>query len=376
MLLQRSRDSSSSTALSISSPTTTPSRSPLRLLPTYHTSAISMTTTDTSLDLTPPLPPRSISSSPAAHSQPPPQALTPSAERSVETESDIPSPQYLQEEEEEPESSSTELYDRLPREDPPPPIPSQAGLEGIYETIPYQKQEKQHQYLHERLVATPRTPSHSPMSWTPELPVRKSPLGMNRTASVGAMNEAQSNQDEFRELRCSSVAQSGRDRRRDSSDSSSSKKLRSSSSRESDHYMMNKERRSSSSSSSEQHHHHHHEEHSGSNRTRSSSSKKHHSSSSSLSKPKDSMSSLFKILVSPSSSRNLSSPHSNNESSKKKKKKNEGKVTTEDGRVKREDRRERKHSSSSSRGRGKDERKETPIIVSYYNTLWFCSNVS
>lgn len=80
------------------------------------------------------------------------------------------------------------LYDRLPMVLPPPPIPSKAGEEGVYDIIPGHKR---HRYLHEKMAACDKNKEQArstpPLSWTPQLPPRNRTGKLTRTCSAELM---------------------------------------------------------------------------------------------------------------------------------------------------------------------------------------------
>jgi len=244
------------------------------------------------------------------------------------------------------------VYDKLPRAQAMPQIPSHAGQEGMYDTIPYHLQQQLAQqrtpYLHEKIERRGEIQSRPPLSWTPDLPPRN--LRLRRTASADVMDES-----DWENPR---LQRSGSERR-SSSAANEHQKEHSHSSKRRRSLSIEGDRSSCSSEGQKQHlqqrHHHQPREPSVISRQRSASEKQHTSSKQTPSPPASSkpveigMGNFLKILVNPSSSKSKS------QSMAKKKGVEEVKV--------REDGKKRRRSSSGSKS--KDEAKELTGIVSY-----------
>ena len=236
-----------------------------------------------------------------------------------------------------------EVYDKLPRVLPAPPIPSKAGQEGMYDIIPGHTRRM---YLHEKMTNNDR--STPPVTWTPQLPPRNSARTLKRTCSAETMGTIEKDHDKLSRHsseRRASVSSAREERKRPDS-ASASKRSHSSTSMDGDQERRVKRERSSSDQRHRHHHHHHSRSSERSSEKHRSSSEKHRSSSSSDKKPKSSESSgssVWKLLTNPSKTK-ASSSKSKESSSKKKER--EGK-REKDG--------ERKHSS-----RGKEGTPESP----------------
>ena len=282
----------------------------------------------------------SFTNSPAAqdkHSTPPPPL--PSRTLTPPSHSAVPHPQGSRGAGDE----SPDMYDKLPRILPAPPIPSRAGEEGLYDIIPYQRQ----QYLHEKLAAGEQSRPTPPVSWTPQLPPRNSML--KRTSSAEVMGSVVKDQQVL-------LVRHGSERRasnpsihesREHSLSSSSHRPKSSSLEREQDRKVKRER-----ASSEKHRHHSSSSHSS---ERSSSSSSKHRSSSEKHHSTEKKTSPWRILASPSSSSR--SKTSSSSSSKKPERERERRAEKGE-REKRRGEKDRKH-SSSSRSRSDSARHES-----------------